>query len=59
MAAETDIEANFRYTPIRGAQKKHGALDAPALEIAVRGLAEGSEEGADEMRLGYLGNSRE
>jgi hypothetical protein len=58
-AAETDVEANVRYAPIRGAQMKHRALDAPTLEIAVRGLTERSAEGADEMRLGNLRNARE
>jgi hypothetical protein len=58
-AAETDVEANIRYVPIRRAQKKHRALDAPPQEIAMRGLAERSAEGTDEMRLGYFRNSRE
>ena len=58
-AVETDIEANVRYAALRGAQKKHGTLDAPALEIAVWSLAERSAEGADKMRLGHLRNARE
>jgi hypothetical protein len=53
-AADTDVEANVRYAPIRGTQEKHRAFDAPALEIAVRGLAERRAEGADEVRLGHL-----
>ncbi len=43
-AAEPDVQANVCHAPIRGAQKKHRALDAPALEIAMRGLAESSEK---------------
>jgi hypothetical protein len=57
-AAETDVEANVRYAPIRGTQEKHRALHAPALEIAVRSLAERCAEGADEVGLGYFGNPR-
>jgi hypothetical protein len=58
-AAETNVEANVRYAPIRGTQEKHRALNPPALEIAVRGLAERRTEGADEVRLRHLRNSRE
>jgi hypothetical protein len=57
--AETDVEANVRYTSIRGTQEKHRTLNAPALEIAMRSLAERRAEGADEVRLGYLRNPRE
>jgi hypothetical protein len=57
--AETDIEGNVRYAPIRGTQEKHRALNAPALGIAMRSLAERRAEGADEVRLGYLRNPRE
>jgi hypothetical protein len=56
--AETHVEANVRYTPIRGTQEKHRALDAPALEIAMRRLAERRAEGADEVRLGYVPDPR-
>jgi hypothetical protein len=58
-AAETDVEANVRYASIRGTQEKHRALDAPALEITMRGFAECRPESADEVRLGHLRNPRE
>jgi hypothetical protein len=58
-AAETDVEANIRYAPIRSTQEKHSALDAPALEITMRRLAERRAESADEVRFGYFRNSGE
>jgi hypothetical protein len=48
---EADIEANVRYAPIRDTQEKHRALNAPALQIAVRGFSKRRAEGADEVRL--------
>ena len=40
-------------------QQEHRALDAPALQVAVRRLAERGPEGADEVRLGDVGDARE
>jgi hypothetical protein len=49
-AIGTDIEGNVCYAPIRGTQEKHRALNASALQIAVRGFSKRLAEGADEMR---------
>jgi hypothetical protein len=58
-AAETNIEANVCYAPIGDTQKKHRALDTPALKIAVRGFSKRRAEGADKVRLRHLRNPRE
>src|SRR5881396_435941 len=50
-AVEADIEADVGHAAVGLAQQEHGALDAPALEVAVGSLAEGGVEGADEVRL--------
>src|SRR5467141_2482771 len=55
-AVEADIQAYVGDASLRFAQHEHGALDAPALEVAVRSLAEGRSESPDEMRLGHAGN---
>src|SRR5215471_15263011 len=47
-AAETDVEADVRHAPIGRSQQEHRALDAPALQITVRCLAERVAERADE-----------
>jgi hypothetical protein len=50
-AAESDVEADIGDAAISLAQEEHGALHAPALEVAMRGLAEDGAEAADEVRL--------
>jgi len=50
-AVEADVEADVGDAAIRGTQQKHRALDAAALQIAVRRLAEGLAKPADEVRL--------
>src|SRR5688572_1709781 len=47
-AREGDVEADVRDTPIALAEQEHGALHAPALQVAVRGLAEHRAEAPDE-----------
>src|SRR5215212_7690220 len=51
-AGEADVEADLGDAAVGVAQQRHRALDAPALQIAVRRLAERLAEGADEVRLG-------
>jgi hypothetical protein len=57
-AAEADIEANVRYASVSGTQKKHRALNAPTLQVAVRGLSKRRAKGADEMRFRHLRDAR-
>src|ERR1700682_1052957 len=40
-AREAGIEANVSHTSIGLAQHEHGALDTPALQVAMRRLAKG------------------
>src|SRR3954452_6998472 len=47
-AGEADVEADLADRVLRGAEQVHRALDAPPLQVAVRGLAEGVLEGADD-----------
>src|SRR3712207_310032 len=54
-AREADVEADVGDAAVGGPQQEHGALDAPALEVAVRRLAEGRAGGADEVRLRGVG----
>src|SRR5436190_13574305 len=58
-AREADVEGHVGHAPIGLAQQEHRALDAAALEVAVRRLAEGRAEGADEMRLRHVRELRE
>src|SRR5687768_15863566 len=51
-AGEPDVEADLGDAAVGLAQEEHRALDATALQIAVRRLAEGRAEYADEVRLG-------
>ena len=55
-AAEADVEADVGDASVGLAQQEHGALDPTPLEVAVRRLAEDGAEGADEMRLGDVGD---
>src|SRR3954470_5295781 len=58
-AAEPDLEADVAHRAVRLAQQEHRALDAAALEVAVRRLAERRAERADEVRLGDGGEPRQ
>lgn len=57
-AAETNIEANVRHTPVRRPQQKHGAFHTPPLQVTVRSLAERSAKGPDKMCFRHLRNLR-
>src|SRR5215208_483491 len=50
-AREADVEADLAHLALGLAQEEHRPLDPPALEVAVRGLAEGGAEDPDEVRL--------
>src|SRR5216683_7401116 len=58
-ASEAGVEANVGHASVGLAQHEHRALDAPALEVAMRRLAEGRLEGPDEVGLGNVGDGRE
>src|SRR5262245_626738 len=58
-AAKADVEADVGDAAIRRPQQEHRAFDPPALQVAMRRLAEGVAKGANEMRLGYLRDPRE
>src|SRR3954469_14237590 len=49
-AGEADVEADVAHRPVGLPQEEHRPLDAPALEVAVRRLAEGRLERAGEVR---------
>src|SRR5947199_6674777 len=55
-AGEPHVQADVRHAPVGRAQQEHGSFDPPALEVAVRRLAKGGAEGADEVRFRDLGN---
>src|SRR3954452_7447046 len=50
-AREADVEADLGHGTIRVTEQEHRPLDAPALQVAVRRLAERRAERADEVRL--------
>src|SRR5919112_727208 len=58
-AEEADVEADLGDAAVALAQQEHRALDAAALEVAVRGLAERRAERADEVRLRGERDARE
>src|SRR3954451_11427459 len=58
-AGEADVEADPGDRVVRRAQQEHGPLDAAALQVAVRRLAERPAERADEVRLADVGDPRE
>ena len=58
-AREADVEADLGDAALGLAQHEHRPLDAAALEVAVRRLAEGGAEGPDEVRLGDVRDPRE
>src|SRR3954453_14549131 len=51
-AREADVEADLGDAAIGLPQQRHRPLDAAALQVAVRGLAEGGAESTDEVGLG-------
>src|SRR6266852_9375801 len=57
-ASEAGVEANVGHASVGLAQHEHRALDAPALEVAMRRLAEGRLEGPDEVGLGHARHLR-
>src|ERR1700704_2329206 len=50
-AVEANVEADARHAAVGRPQEEHRPLDPAALQVAVRGLAEGRAKGSDEMRL--------
>src|SRR5947209_19047347 len=52
-AVEADLQADVGDAAIGFAQQEHGPLDASALQVAVRRLAESRAEGANEVRFGH------
>src|SRR5690242_8575735 len=58
-AVEADVERDLGHAAVGLAQQEHRALDAAALQIAVRRLAEGRLEGADEVGLRGVRHARE
>src|SRR3954452_17348814 len=58
-AREADVKADVGHAAVGLAQQEHRALDPAALEIAVRRLAKGRAERADEVRLGDVREPRE
>src|ERR1700719_1024426 len=58
-AVAADVETEGGHAAIGGTQQEHRWLDPPALEVTVRGLAEGRAKGADEVRLRNVGDGRE
>src|SRR5262245_54900825 len=50
-AAEADVEADIGDATVGQSQQEHRALDAPALQVAVRRLAEGVAERGNEVSL--------
>src|SRR3954451_7661768 len=58
-AGEADVEADLGDAAVRLAQEEHRALDAPALQIAVRRLAERDAKRADEVRFRHMGDAGE
>src|SRR3954447_16800014 len=58
-AREADVEADLGHAALGLPQEEHRPLDAPALKVTVRRLAERGAEGADEVRLRHVGDTRE
>src|SRR3954454_16233974 len=58
-AAEAYVETDVGDAAVGLDEQEHRPLDAAALQIAVRRLAEGGTEGADEVRLGDVRDPRE
>src|SRR5918997_3389583 len=58
-ARKADVEADLAHLALGLAQEEHRPLNAPTLEVAMRGLAKGGAEGADEVRFRDVGNPSE
>src|SRR5438552_5871180 len=58
-AVEADVEADLGDRTRGLTQELHRTLDAAALQVAVRRLAEGGAELAAEVRRGYVRDARE
>src|SRR5260370_9789646 len=58
-AAKADVEAYVRHAALGLPEQEHGALDAPSLQVAMRGLAKSRLEGANEVRLGNVADRRQ
>src|SRR5215211_2521014 len=58
-ARKADVEADLAHLAAGLAQEEHRPLDAPALEVAMRGLAKGGAEGPDEVRFRNVGDPSE
>src|SRR3954452_9227274 len=58
-AREPDVEADAGDALLGRAQQEHRPLDAPALQVPVRRLAERGAERADEVRLADVGDPGE
>src|ERR1700694_5271973 len=50
-AGEADLHADIGDASVGLSEHEHGALDPPALKVAMRRLTEPRPKGADEMRL--------
>src|ERR1700687_2622133 len=50
-AVEANVHANVRDASLGLSEQEHRALDAPALQVAVRRFAKGRLEGPDEVGL--------
>jgi hypothetical protein len=57
-AEEADVQGDLGDAAVGLAQEDHRALDAAALQVAVRRLAEGRAERAAEVRLGHQRDAR-
>src|SRR5919106_1094100 len=58
-AREARVEADLGHAAVGLAEHEHRALDPAALQVAVRRLAEGGAEDADEVRLRDVGDPRQ
>src|SRR5690242_7915747 len=58
-AREADVEANLGDGAVALAQHEHRALDAAALQVAVRRLAKRRPKRADEVGLRYVRDPRQ
>src|SRR5918992_2550381 len=58
-AREAHVEADLGNAALGLTEHEHRPLDAAALQVAVRRLAEGRAKDADEVRLGDVGDPRQ
>src|ERR1700674_176243 len=57
-AGEADLHADIGDAPVGLSEHEHGALDAPALKVAMRRLTERRPKGADEVRVRHARDLR-